>query len=104
VIDRRSVEEEVYLFKLRKVLSRMTLDDRTLILYLFRKLRVIVGCKLNRIIAVSGGFKNFEVTVFAEKFDSNAYSVPADKKISRGISETQIFDANFIQIQRQAGV
>jgi hypothetical protein len=49
-------------------------------------------------------FKNFEVTVFAEKVDSNACSVPADKKISRGISEPQIFDANFIQIQRQAGV
>jgi hypothetical protein len=44
----------------------------------------------------SRGFKDFDVTAFAHNFDGDAWSVPADKKISEGISEPQIFDAKFI--------
>src|ERR1700680_3411679 len=52
----------------------------------------------------SHGGKDLDVTVVTQNFDDDAGSVPADKKIRGGIADPQIFDAKFIQIQRQTGV
>ena len=50
------------------------------------------------------GRKDLDVTVVTQNFDDNTWSVSADKKIRGDIVDPQIFDAEFVQIQRQTGI